>query len=197
MKICKKCGVVSDNFGRSKNKDRLNNWCKDCHNEHNKRYNRTENGLVKCMYSGQKKGSRKRGHALPNYTLGELRAWVFAQKNFKELYNNWKKSGYKKDLVPSCDRLDDNKPYALNNLQLITWEENFKKSRRDIKSGKLRGGRQRMVVLQFGKMGNFIAEHISLSEATKKVEGAYIGNISKCCNGELKTSAGFIWKFRN
>ena len=91
MKTCIKCGVTSDNFGQSKNKDGLHNWCKDCFNEHNKNYNKTKNGLVKCMYSGQKKGSRQRGHTMPNYKLEELREWVFAQKNFKELYNNWKK----------------------------------------------------------------------------------------------------------
>jgi len=196
MKMCKKCGVISDNFGQSKNKDRLNNWCKSCYNEHNKNYNKTKKGLVKCMYSGQKKGSRQRGHAMPNYTVEELRDWVFAQINFKKLYNNWVKSEYKKDLIPSCDRLDDNKPYTLNNLQLITWEENYEKSRCDIKSGKLNGGKKRMGVLQFDKGGNFIAEHISISEAVKKVKGAYIGNISNCCKGKQKTSAGFVWNFR-
>ena len=49
-------------------------------------------------------------------------------------------------------------------------------------------------VRQYDKQGNFIKEYISLTEAAKEVKG-WVENISQCCKGHKKSSAGYIWKY--
>lgn len=50
-------------------------------------------------------------------------------------------------------------------------------------------------VQQFDKVtGEFIAEFESVKEAGEKTRTEST-NISRCCNGKLKSAGGFIWKY--
>lgn len=49
-------------------------------------------------------------------------------------------------------------------------------------------------VSQYDLNGNFIATYKSLKDATKST-GAYDSNIKNCCDGILKQTNGFIWKY--
>ena len=49
-------------------------------------------------------------------------------------------------------------------------------------------------VLQFDLEGNFIKEWSSTMECGRN--GFDQSNISKCCNGKLKTHKGYIWKYK-
>ena len=51
-------------------------------------------------------------------------------------------------------------------------------------------------ILQYDKTGNFIREWPSARKIEEET-GIYNPNISKCCLGKLKTSGGYIWKFKN
>jgi hypothetical protein len=51
------------------------------------------------------------------------------------------------------------------------------------------------VVIQYDLDGNFIKEWKSLSEAANNTTVS-IGSISQAVNGTLKTSGGFIWKYK-
>jgi group I intron endonuclease len=53
---------------------------------------------------------------------------------------------------------------------------------------------QRRPVLQFDKKGNFIKEYNFLSEVKK--DGFHIGNVASAAIGRLKTTGGFIWKYK-
>ena len=50
-------------------------------------------------------------------------------------------------------------------------------------------------VLQFSKDGEFIAEYTSAHEAERQT-GCNQGNICRCCRGKLKSTGGFIWKYK-
>ena len=50
-------------------------------------------------------------------------------------------------------------------------------------------------VLQFSKDGKLIAEYLSLNEAERQT-GCNQGNICRCCRGKLKSTGGFIWKYK-
>ena len=50
-------------------------------------------------------------------------------------------------------------------------------------------------VLQYSIDGNLITEYCSVKEASAKT-GSDESNISKACRGKLKTSGGFIWKYK-
>ena len=51
-------------------------------------------------------------------------------------------------------------------------------------------------VIQFTLNNEFIAEYPSTIEAARQT-GFNQRNISKACNGKLKTYKGYVWKFKN
>ena len=51
------------------------------------------------------------------------------------------------------------------------------------------------MVVQYDKSMKVISEYMSTREASR-VTGISCGNISRCCNGKLKTVKGFIWRFK-
>lgn len=53
---------------------------------------------------------------------------------------------------------------------------------------------QRKVILQFDKVGNFMKEYDCLSDVQK--DGFHIGNVASAARGELKTSGGFVWTYK-
>jgi len=127
-KRCTKCGNIkplSDFNKQSSTKDGLSYMCRECHKQSILEYGRTKVGLIHQLYRHQKANSNRRNHDLPSYSSKELIEWVLSHPNFDELYNNWVESGYKKKLKPSIDRLNNDIGYTFNNIQLVTWEENF------------------------------------------------------------------------
>lgn len=60
---------------------------------------------------------------------------------------------------------------------------------------KIRENNPSKSVLQFSKDGEFIAEYPSAHEAERQT-GCNQGNICRCCKGKLKSTGGFIWKYK-
>ena len=185
-KKCTKCGDVKsvDKFCPSnQNKDGINSWCKSCANEHHKSYSKTKKGLIPKIYSGQLSNSRRRGHVNPSYTLNQLREWAFSQPIFHKLFNKWVESDYQKTTIPSFDRLDDYKPYSLDNIQITTWAENDKKGRADMKNGI--NNKQSKSVVGTNKGTGEKIEFPSQNIAARTL-CIHNQHISMCCNGKRK-----------
>lgn len=53
----------------------------------------------------------------------------------------------------------------------------------------------RKIVCQYSKDGKLIKEFDSMSEAAKLMKVSS-GNISRCCNQEIKSVGGYIWRFK-
>jgi len=197
LRRCKKCNNVYtiDNYRTFiRNNNKYNgHTCRECRTLISSNKKKTKEGLPVVIYCSQILSSKRKKYPKPNYTLSELREWMFSQTNFETLYNNWVASGYVRHLKPSCDRLDDYKPYSLDNLRLVTWEENNKKGREDIKSGI--NNKKNKTVLQYDLNGNFIKEFYSLAEAFRKTK-VYRSNIYKTCIGKYNQSGGYIWKYK-
>lgn len=51
-------------------------------------------------------------------------------------------------------------------------------------------------VIQFDKNGNFIKEWKSIIDAERELEYKK-SHISQCCKGKIKTSHGYIWRYRD
>ena len=176
--------------------------CKECR----KRFTRSKVGVVKAIYSSQIAKSRKRNHPPPSYTETELFDWFWKQPNADTLYTNWIASEYNTDLHPSVDRLDDYLPYTLNNIQLITWNENLSKFYKDMQEGT--NTKRCIAVDQYELDGTFIKTHHSYASAAREVNGlkSNIRNVAEQLairivgkNGSIryvipKKSYGYIWK---
>ena len=207
MKECTQCKEIKDftEFYKDKrSKDGLYSACKTCHNgdskqrtKYNEEYYRTKDGLVTRVYSNQKTGSKRRGHSVPTYTKQELKDWLFSQKKFHKLYDNWKESGHKKILAPSCDRKDNNKGYSLNNICLMTWQENRQNGYDDMRAGKLiHKYNPQKPVIQYDLEGNKIAEYHAIREAGRQTNINH-WSIGNCCRGSQLTAGWFNWSFKD
>ena len=148
--------------------------------------------VPKRMYWDQCANSKVRGHNPPEYTKEELISWVTSQSHFEELYITWRDSGYLSNLRPSCDRLDNSKGYSFDNIELVTWEENMRRAKQDVRDGIL--GTFHTPVYQYTLEGQFVARYISQAEA-ERTTGANQQNISACCRGLLQHTNRFRWFF--
>jgi len=154
---------------------------------------KTQRGKISQTYSKQKGSSLKRGHPLPSYSKEELEEWLFSQKLWFELYDNWVLSDFKKKLAPSIDRINDNLPYTIGNIQLMTWEENHRKGYETVKSGVHQT--QQKAVEQFDNENKFIAKYVSIKEASRQT-GINDYTISLVCKNKRITAGGYIWKYK-
>lgn len=194
-KYCSKCELVMAIKFFSKNrttKDGLQCWCKKCVIEDS----RTINGVIRKIYSGQRKNCRHRKHDMPNYSKDELLSWVSTQPLFFVLYEQWVESGFQKDLVPSIDRKDDYKSYTFENIQIMTWIENRVKSYTSEKTiaSRICFGIEGKQTYQFSLDGKFISVFESSYIAGKETAISH-RNIGACCRNELLSAGGFLWSY--
>lgn len=202
-KICKKCGETKDinaYYRHPGMSDGHLSVCKTCKREYaksadGKATDFTEKGVIRVIYKTQRSNSKRRGHVPPLYTKKELSEWMYS-RGFLKLFNKWKESGQDKMLKPSIDRLNDELPYSLGNIQLVTWGYNKKKQTKDMLSGKSTSGERCKPVLQYEKDGKLIAEYVSVSSAGRAT-GVTFQGISKVCLGKQKTAGGFMWKYKS
>ncbi len=195
MKYCNRCKTnrsKSEFRKRSALKDGLASICKICNKDIEAQDKLTLQGLIRKMYSHQCYRSKKRGYALPTYTKLELENWIVSQSNFKKLNKAWLKSGGDKMLKPSVDRLDDYKSYTLDNIRLVTWQENKDKYHSD--SFNCINTKQCVSINQLDLKSNYLANHLSISSAARLL-GISRVNISQCLIGKQKTAGGFKWAY--
>lgn len=148
---------------------------------------------IKTIYDNQVVHSKTRGDSPPNYTKQELIEWCLRQPIYRRLHAVWKLSGHNTLLAPSCDRIDDYKPYTLGNIQLMTWGENASKYKQDAKNGV--NTKQCDAVLQLHKhTGKVIQRFHSQGEAARKT-GAQQSCICGCCIGDRITAGGYKWRY--
>ncbi len=148
-------------------------------------------GKLKEMYDSQKQSSKTRGHPNPDYSFEEFLAWALTT-DYAKLYRIWVEFGYLKKLAPSADRLEDDKPYTLDNLQMVNWEYNSLKNSEQLRLGYK--GKCAKRVAQLDTDGNILAVFFSKKLASKLVGGNQ-NNIGQVCRGLGKTSGGYGWKY--
>ena len=194
-KICSHCKEEKDFSFFSSNKrnpDGKQNECKQCNKDKLNKKIRTKDGFVSFTYKVQKQSSRKRGHRLPEYTEDELYEWLYSQTLFHELFSEWKLSGYNKWLKPSVDRKYNDIHYCINNIQLMTWQENDNKERVKEKAG---DSKRCKSISQYTIDGIFINSFKSAKIASNTT-GINYGNIKGCASNLKPNAGGFVWVYR-
>lgn len=193
-KICKSCRKelpISDFYYSRDEKHGVRGLCKICFNQKYRDYRKSKDGVITQIYHQQKQSSVLRGHPLQTYSKQELYNWLVSNPKFHILFDNWVKSGYKKEFAPSCDRKSSLKPYSFDNLQLGTFAQNLKNENLEMMQGII--GRAIPVIGIFRKTGRTVS-FISASDAQRKI-GVHKNDISQCCREERKSAGGYIWRY--
>lgn len=192
-KICKEKKELTEFSIAQGNKDGYNTRCKQCVAEHTKNYYKTLSGLITHIYNSEKQASKDREHPTPAYTKKELKSWLYEQ-GIKKVFNVWKQSNYQKNLRPSVDRLNSNKPYTLSNIRLVTWEENNNAAYEERKTCK-HITKQCKKVNQLDENRKILATFDSIS-AAGRATGIQKTNINAVCSGRIKHKAGgYFWEY--
>ena len=195
-KKCRICETTKDisEFGKhSYTFDGIRADCKLCARQACINYKRSKDGIVSKIYANQLRSARQREMELPTYSKEELREWLYSQKKFHLLYDNYKRLNYQKDYVPSVDRKDDYISYTMSNIQLLTWKQHNEKTWDDMRTGKNR--KQCVPIVQMTLDGDFIAEHYSAKSVEKTLNIGH-QNIVACCRGRRNIAGGFAWKYK-
>lgn len=58
------------------------------------------------------------------------------------------------------------------------------------------GNPRAKAVVQYSLAGEIIAEFVTVTEATKAMNGSSTSHISNVCNGKKTTAYNFIWKYK-
>ena len=164
-------------------------------------YRKTINGWINITYACMKSCSNRKKIKLkfPNFTKDEFVQWISNQQDlFDKLWDAWVDSSYDTKLKPSVNRLDDYKPYIFNNMELTTWEDNWKKGNKCIKkviACTINGRKSGVPIIQLNMNGVIVSEFDSANDVYSKL-GFDNSYISKCCRGILHHAYGFIWRYK-
>ena len=99
--------------------------------------------------------------------------------------------------LPCVNHKDENKANnRVSNLEFCTQQYNLNYGSHYERVSKALINRKDCSKLQFDKNGNFINEYHSVSDATRKT-GVHQGNICMVCRGKLKSTGGYVWKYKD
>lgn len=204
MKTCKDCSTAKPYEAFTKKASCIDGYESRCRVCRSIKYNKSSLELVaKKIYSSQRLNSVTRNHPPPAYTLKELTAWIRQQPKWLEIYKAWIAASYTKNLAPSIDRLDVTSPYTLDNIALITWEENRARAKKDIQEGV--DTRHLKPVRATPVHGGDPIDFYSTAQAVREVGGSHWGITTvadgkpvkdgKGCLYQPKTYKGFYWSW--
>jgi len=183
MKKCSKCNIeksLTEFPSRRIAKDRLDYWCKSCHNSATRIY------CKKCPWKTTFNSIKQRCNnpnidCYKNYGGRGIKCLITPEE-LKILWFRDKAYEMKK---ASIDRKENDGNYEFGNCRYIEKSEN---TARQDKS------KQEKSIDQYDLNGNFIRTWKSAREI-QRILVFNQSNISQVCIGKRKTVNGFIWKF--
>jgi hypothetical protein len=194
-KKCIKCNKLKNlsDFSFRNDSKKYRNECKDCQNTFLKNYRKQNRSVLiqkqretrakypwkttfacvkdRCNNSNYKKYYRYGGRGIK---------CLITEEEVKELWFRDKAYEMKQ---PSIDRIDNDGNYCFENCRFIELGLNSGKDKEK-------------AILQLDLEGNFIREWKSITMAKNYLKTNSSG-IHKCLNGNILTSCGFKWKYKN
>lgn len=158
MKTCSQCGVskeLTEFYGAPKNKDKLHKLCKKCYianmlafqatsenyrtYQHDRRYYNIKwiyghrYNMLRNRATGYYKNKKHSSIGKPVLTREEYDQWCKENETiFMKIHKAWEKSGFKKALAPTIDRINNNGGYTPENMQWLTMSDNTKKGTKSV-----------------------------------------------------------------
>lgn len=148
-------------------------------------YRRSLKGVLTHIRCRQLQRSKKYGYKV-TYSLVELHAMYLENKRYQSLHRVWAESGYDRWLKPSFDRVDPYGDYSLENMELMTWQENWEKGKSEWPEKN-----SKRVLIESGFTGEIVFE--SMKEAAEYI-GCSKGALSAVASGARKSIKGFTVK---
>jgi len=150
-KLCRRCLVVQpiSQFMSRKHDtaDGYVNHCLSCRNARQresrrlngnattKKYEKTKRGFLMRLYRNMKSrvvGVQKKClhlyEGLEILPREDFYQWAMGNPIFHALFLEYEKSGYEQRLAPGVDRIDPEKGYTLDNMEIVTLSENVLRS---------------------------------------------------------------------
>ena len=192
-KKCSMCGHIKplEHFSKdSRRRDGRIAKCKDCYSLYKNKWAKTPKGWANAVYVNQINNSKRRGHTPPSYSKKELLDWAFSN-NLESLLHNWESNDFDPLLRPSVDRINESYGYTLNNIRLVTWQQNHERNSQEVLEGKPTPRTRRCRKLSLD--GQVLAEYPSVSEAAR-CNGLRRSAISNVCTGRKNKTGGFRWE---
>lgn len=155
---------------------------------------RTPEAYFKQLLYLQRYRSKKKNFQPPTYTWDELKDWLDAQPNTVKVWNDWVNSGYQQELCPSIDRIDNKKGYSLDNIQLMTFQQNRAKGHQDVINGEQNTGMERVAVQGFYPDGSLQGTYASINEAARQT-GMSAQTIGRHAKGIYKRPLKIYWRY--
>lgn len=135
-----------------------------------------------------------------NFSLEQLRSEIMESKSeqLRDCLKNYSESNYHTEYFPTIDRIDFDKPFDINNLEIISWKEKRTKWNKFFSSsnkGKSLNIQKRPVKCLTLK-GEEVKTYSSISEAKKYLKATGHDNrITECCEGLRESVYGFKWEW--
>jgi len=185
-----------NDFHKNKlSKDNHKSYCKQCQKIRAKKYYTTIDGFLTRIFYRQQSTTRKNKYDQVEYTLDEFIEFAKNSMYFIDLFIQYEKSGFKKELAPSFDRKNDYKGYSFENFnKWMTWQENRKKGQSDRKNGI--NNKRSKAVIAINKQTLKETEFYSMHHASRVLNINYV-HIYRCCHNIRKSSGGYYFKFKS
>lgn len=143
-KMCTKCKQVKKLCDFHKANDRAGKYYSNCKKCKLNRQRSLNSHFRSAFKNIEKRLRRQNSYKNRKLTFNWQEFQVF-KNDYKKLHAQWAKNNYKRNLTPSVDRIDNNKDYTMDNIQIITVHDNIKK---DLNNKGSRNGRSRLIAFQ-------------------------------------------------
>lgn len=153
-------------------------------------YRHTPKGMLTNLFQKLSRRNEKKGYGQIGFNLDTFQRWAMNNNDFLRLFNLWVADDYSKKSKPSVDRIDPYKGYEFNNMQWLSWNENYLKGIAEVSEKK----HKPIIML---KNGVEIGKFKSVKDAQYFLGLKSNSDITLVLQGKRNTVKGYTFVFEN